>query len=207
MRRKLWVLDLALLSGVILTATVLRQRWTEMSLREETLLKQVVSWNGPPPPPAIPSVSPVTAAAYLDTVQQMLFAKDRNPTVILDPPPPPPPPPVMPPLPVSYGMLDLGSGPTAILAEKPGAAHKGYKAGDQIGAFKIVAMNHKEILFDWDGQPVRKTFAELAAAKATVMVTQSSNDAAPTLQNAPAPSPAPTTTVIGGTKAGPGADL
>ena len=91
----------------------------------------------------------------------------------------------MPPLPVSYGMVDIGTGPTAILAEKAGAAHHSYKAGDKIGAFKIVAMNHKEILFDWDGQPVKKTFAELAAAKATVPASAYSDTQTP----APAANP------------------
>ena len=98
----------------------------------------------------------------------MLFSRDRNPNVILDPPPPPPPPPQMPPLPVAYGVMDLGAGPTAILAEKPGAAHRGYRTGEKIGAFKILAMNNHEILFDWDGQPVKKTLEELAEKKSTI---------------------------------------
>ena len=42
MRRHLWVLDLALLAGVFLAGLVLKDRWSEMSKREETLLKQVV---------------------------------------------------------------------------------------------------------------------------------------------------------------------
>jgi hypothetical protein len=132
----------------------------------------------------------------------MLFSRDRNPNVILDPPPPPPPPPQMPPLPVSYGMVDIGAGPTAILAEKAGAPHHGYKPGDTIGAFKIVAMNHKEILFDWDGQPVMKTFEELAAAKSTIPAEAHPDNAAAAT---PAPA-APKTTAIGA-KQGPGADL
>jgi hypothetical protein len=173
-----------------------------MSIREETLLKQVVASSAPPALPSIPKASPVTAASYMDAVQKMLFARDRNPTVILDPPPPPPPPPQMPPLPVSYGMVDIGAGPTAILAEKVGAAHHGYKPGDKIGAFKIVAMNHKEILFDWDGQPVKKTFEELAAAKSTIPA--SAHTEAPP-SNTPAPA-APSTTAIGAPK-GPGTDL
>lgn len=205
MRRKLWLVDLALLTGVILSGIVLRQRWTEMSMREEKLLKQAVAATGPPPPPAMPKVAPVTAASYMDAVQQMLFAKDRNPTVILDPPPPPPPPPQMPPLPVSYGMVNIGAGPMAILAEKPGAAHHGYKPGDKIGAFTIVAMNSREILFDWDGQPVKRTFAELAAARPTIQ--ESNNAQTSVATNAPPPAAAaPATTVIGG-KLGPGADL
>jgi hypothetical protein len=64
-------------------------------------------------------------------------------------------------------------------------------------------MNHKEILFDWDGQPVKKTFEELAAAKATIPVAAYSD--APAAAATPAPA-APSTTAIGA-KAGPGTDL
>ena len=121
--------------------------------------------------------------------------------MILDPPPPPPPPPQMPPLPVSYGMMDLGAGPTAILAEKPGAPHQSYRPGDKIGAFKIVAMNNREILFDWDGQPVKKTFEELADHRPTMTATGG------TAADAPAPAAAasaqPTTKSLAGAK-GPG---
>jgi hypothetical protein len=202
MRRNLWVVELLLLGAIILVGTFLKQRWSEMSMREEKLLKQVVSANPPPPLPEIPKAPVVTAAAYMDAVQQMLFVRDRNPNVILDPPPPPPPPPQMPPLPVSFGMVDIGDGPRAILAEKTGAPHKSYRPGDTIGAFKVVAMNNKEILFDWDGQPVRKTFAELAAAKPTV---PASGHMEPAPGAAPA-AEAPKTTSLAGPK-GPGADL
>ena len=73
MRRHLWVLDLALLAGVILAGLVLKDRWSEMSKREQTLLKQVVASTPPPALPAIPKASPVTAASYMDAVQLMLF--------------------------------------------------------------------------------------------------------------------------------------
>jgi hypothetical protein len=89
------------------------------------------------------------------------------------------------------------------LAEKPGAAHHSYKSGDTIGEFKVVAMNQKEILFDWNGQPVRKTFAELAAAKPTVPASAYSDASQQQQPAAPAPA-APSTTAIGA-KAGPGA--
>ena len=202
MRRNLWIIELILLGAVILCGIVLKQRQTEFFAREEKILKQVVAANPPPPLPEIPKASAVTAASYIDAVQQMLFARDRNPNAILDPPPPPPPPPQMPPLPVSFGMVDLGDGPKALLAEKPGAPHKAYKPGDSVGAFKVVAMNHKEILFDWDGQPVLKTFAELAAAKPTV-------PASGHMEATPAPAAAAEasrTTSLSGPK-GPGADL
>lgn len=199
MRRNLWLLDLIMLVAVVVTGFVLKQRWSETSRREQALLKQIVPAVPPPALPSIPGVNPITAANYMETVQMMLFSRDRNPNVILDPPPPPPPPPQMPPLPVAYGVMDLGSGPTAILAEKAGAQHRGYKAGETIGAFKILAMNNHEILFDWDGQPIKKSLEELAEKKSTVAV-----------NNAPAeqaPAAAPASTAISPGPKGPGTDL
>ena len=129
MRRNLWLLDLILLVAVVVTGFVLKQKWSETSRREQTLLKQIVPAVPPPAFPSIPGVNPITAANYMETVQMMLFSRDRNPNVILDPPPPPPPPPQMPPLPVAYGVMDLGSGPTAILAEKLGPSIEGTRLG------------------------------------------------------------------------------
>jgi hypothetical protein len=198
MRRNLWVLDLILLVAVVVSGFMLKQRQNEIYGREQAFLRQIVPAVPPPALPSIPGVSPITAANYMETVQMMLFSRDRNPNVILDPPPPPPPPPQMPPLPVAYGVMDLGAGPTAILAEKPGAQHRGYRTGEMIGAFKILGMNNHEILFDWDGQPVKKTLQELAEKKSTIPV-----EAAP--EN-PAPAAAPASTAIAAPK-GPGSDL
>ncbi len=67
-----------------------------------------------------------------------------------------------------------------------------------IGAFKILGMNNHEILFDWDGQPVKKTLQELAEKKSTIPV-----EAAP--EN-PAPARRRANTAIAAPK-GPGSDL
>jgi hypothetical protein len=98
----------------------------------------------------------------LQVAQQMVFSRDRNPDVILDPPAPPPPPKPMPPFPVAYGVMNLGGGPTAILSEKAGAEHHGYRAGEKIGEFKLVALNNHEIVLEWEGKYVKKTIEELA---------------------------------------------
>lgn len=205
MRRKLWLLDLFLLISVVITGFALKHRWSESSAREQALLKQAVPAPPAPALPGMPRVNPVTPATYMAAVQMNLFSKDRNPNVILDPPPPPPPPPQMPPLPVAYGVMDLGAGPAAILAEKPGAAHRSYRPGEKIGAFKIVAMNNREILFDWDGQPVKKTLEELADHRPTMTATGGTADAAPA-PAAAATSAQPTVKSLGEAK-GPGADL
>jgi hypothetical protein len=206
MRRNLWLLDLILLIAVVITGFVLKQRWSTASVREQALLQQAVPVPPAPALPAMPRVNPVTAATYMTAVQMNLFSKDRNPNVILDPPPPPPPPPQMPPLPVAYGVMDLGGGPTAILAEKPGAAHKGYRPGEKIGAFRIVAMNNREILFDWDGQPVKKTLEELADHRPTMTSSgTTAADAPPAATTAAAPAQ-PALKTLADVK-GPGTDL
>ena len=210
MRRKLWLLDLFLLIAVVITGFMLKQRQAETTGREQALMKQSVPAPQPPALPGMPKVHPVTPATYMAAVQMNLFSKDRNPNVILDPPPPPPPPPQMPPLPVAYGVMDLGAGPAAILAEKPGAAHRSYRPGEKIGAFKILAMNNREILFDWEGQPVKKTLEELADHRPTMTATGgTAPDAPPPAGNTPAAAPAssqPTTKSLTEVK-GPGADL
>lgn len=200
MRRNLWLLEVVMLILIVISGFLLRQRWAESSRREQALLRQLVPAGPAPALPGIPVVNPVTPSSYMEAVQLMVFSRDRNPNIILDPPPPPPPPPQMPPLPVAYGMMDLGAGPTVILAEKSGAAHRGYKAGETIGAFKILAMNSREILFDWDGQPVKKTLEELAEKKSTVAY----NGPPPDAQGTPAAAKeTPRTTSIGEVK-GPG---
>jgi len=173
------MLDVALFVAVVLCGFLLRQRWVETSRREQALLRQIVPAGPPPAMSAAPVVNAIVAGNYMETVQLMLFSKDRNPNVILDPPPPPPPPPKMPDLPVAYGIMDLGGGPTIILAEKPGAPHRGYQAGETIGVFKIVSMDSREVLFDWEGQPVKRTLQELAEKKSTVAYNTGPEEAKP----------------------------
>jgi hypothetical protein len=168
LRRKLWLLDIALLALVVLAGTALRGRWVEGRGREEALLKRIVPVPPPPPIAPLPTISPSTASQYIDVAQHMVFSRDRNPNVILDPPAPPPPPKPMPDLPVAYGVLNLGAGPMAILSEKSGAEHRGYKAGEKIGEFKVYALNNQEIVFEWDGKYVKKTIQELADVRPTV---------------------------------------
>jgi hypothetical protein len=168
LRRRLWLVDLALLVLVVLAATALRQRWADGRGREEALLKRIVPVPGPPVIAPLPKQAPSTAAQYLEVAEKMVFSRDRNPTVILDPPAPPPPPKPMPQLPTAYGVMDLGDGPTAILREKPGAEHRGYRAGEKIGEFKVVAFNNVEIVLEWEGKYVRKNLQELADHQPTV---------------------------------------
>lgn len=200
MRQRLWLIDLALLAGVLLAGSTLRDRWTESHSREQALLQKMVPAAAPPAIPAIPTVTPATPASYLEVAQQFVFSKDRNPTVILDPPPPPPAPKPMPPLPLAYGVMDLGTGPRAILAEKAGAEHKSYGPGQKIGQFTLVSVLNNELVFEWDGKQIKRKLEELL-------------DKRPVTQNAPvettqnAPSNQPQSSSLTPIKAGPGVEL
>ena len=195
MKGRLWLLNLLLLAGVVMAATTLRNRWIEARAKESLLVNRRISPGPPPTVLPMPAVGASSPTSYIDVAQKMVFVKDRNPNIILDPPPPPPPPKPMPQLPVAYGVIDLGTGPTAILSERAGAQHKGYRAGDQIGEFKLVALNNRELVFEWEGKQVRKTLEELKDRRPV-------SEAKPAEETAAAPKPASTT--LAPAKPGPG---
>ena len=155
MKRRLLLANLALLAVAVGVARHLRQEWLETRAREQAVLLQRIRAALIPPPPPLHPAEPLKPAGYIDIAQKMLLSKDRNPTVIVEPPPAPPPKP-MPPLPVFHGLLDVGDGPTAILSEKPGAPHHDFRPGEQVGEFKLVAVNREEITLEWDGQMITK---------------------------------------------------
>jgi hypothetical protein len=118
--RRILLLDLLLVGLTALACWQLRQEWLAAKAREEAMLRKSVRPVPPPPPGVLPLAPPVTAAAYNEIAQRMLFSKDRNPVVVVETVPPPPPPP-MPPLPTLLGVMNLGEGPVAILSEKANA--------------------------------------------------------------------------------------
>jgi hypothetical protein len=183
LKKKLTLLNLALVALIVLAGWRARQSWLGAQEREQALLR--ASQKAPllPPPLAsLPAVEPVSAAGYLGVAEKMLFAPDRNPTVILEPVKPKP----MPPLPVAYGVVNLGDGPMAILSEKSGSPNRAFRAGDTIGEFKLVAVNAEELVFEWEGQKVAKKMEELRERAASE--TSSGAEAA---ARAPSPPPPP----------------
>lgn len=161
MKRRLLFLNLLLLTSAIGAGWLLRQRYQAAHAHEAEVLKQRFPAAPAPALSPIPPPLPATSGSYVDVAQKMLFARDRNPNVIVDPPPPPPPKPAMPPLPFAYGVLDFGGGPTVILAEKAGAPHHQYHPGDTIGAFKILDVNGQQILLEWQGERIIKNLSDM----------------------------------------------
>lgn len=165
MNRKLIWLNLALAALVALLVWQLRVRRQQASAAERAVLDKrarVGAVLAPPPPAPVPTVSP---AQYNDTVQNMLFSKDRNPNVIVEvpkPPPPPPPPPPMPPLPYYYGQIHFGGPPLIELRPASGKdPQKGYEAGEKIGDFTVVAFDRETVTFDWNGEQVVRNLNDL----------------------------------------------
>lgn len=202
MRRNLWLIDLSLLGLVLLTGSLLRDRVDRSRQREEALLRRSVAPAPPPRLAALPSVVPSTPSSYLNVAQELLFSRDRNPAVILDPPPPPPPPKPMPTLPLAYGVINLGQGPTLMMSEKPGAQQRGYRAGDKVGAFTLVSINGSEIVFDWEGKKIVKRLDEIIDKKAM----EAKQPPVEQAQAQPAASSQPVSS-LGRVEAGPGVEL
>ena len=138
----------------------MREQWLVENAHEQAVLKQAPRSVPPPPVTPVPAPKPLTASSYGDIAQKMLFAKDRNSIVIVEAPKVVPPKP-MPPLPLFYGVMNLPSGPIAIMSEKANARHLGIHVGDTLGEFKVLALNTQQIQFEWDGKKITKNVSEL----------------------------------------------
>ncbi len=161
MRRKLLLLNVALLAIIAFTVGRLRDEYLQARRQEKAVMGFHIVPVKPPQLTPLQGASPVVPASYTDIAQKMLFARDRNSTVVIDPPAPPPPPPPMPPLPIVRGVMNLGDGAMAILSEKAESGQRGYKPGEQIGEFKLLSVNNTEIVFEWNGKPVTRRLDEL----------------------------------------------
>jgi hypothetical protein len=196
------LLNLALIALIALAATELRARRERAREREARMLGRAAAAMAAPPeaPPA--ELAPAQAAAYLDVAEKLLFSRDRNPNVVVEAAPQK----EMPALPVAHGVMDFGSGPTVILSPKGGGAQKGYRAGERIGDFTLLEVSPSEVVFDWDGTPVRRALEDLIDRRAVEAAAAAAP--APT-QAQPAPPAAPKENVIESpaAKEGPGVDL
>lgn len=159
MKRKLILLNLALVALLALTGWRISEIREKARLRNGSVLGQSVKETATIPEPALKPPDPVMAAEYLEVAEHVLFARDRNPTVevvVVEKP--------VPPLPVAHGVLDLGTGPTAILSTASGQPQRAYRVGDRIGEFQLVGATSKELVFQWEDKRIRKTVEELRPA-------------------------------------------
>src|SRR5437763_69061 len=141
MNRKILALNIGLLVLLGTLGWMLRVHWREARARElATLSKEARRTELLPPPSPTPPEAAVPAI-HLEVAQKTLFSKDRNPNVIVEAAPPPPPkveePP--PPRPFYFGQMGIEQ-PVAFLSNEKGA-QKGFRVGDDVGPFKLVAFN------------------------------------------------------------------
>ncbi|MDP9054424.1 MAG: hypothetical protein M3N93_09015 [Acidobacteriota bacterium] len=175
MKAKLITLNLLLAVTLGAIAWQARIRWIEAQTRRDSNLHVKVKALPPPPASPVPKPEGAQAAKYADVATKNLFAKDRNPNIVIDPPKVEKPK-EMPSLPVVYGVLGLPSGTKAIMAEKKGGDSRPVHAGDTIGEFKIASLDPQTVVFDWDGKQIRKKIEDLidrssAAVPAAATVT------------------------------------
>ncbi len=180
MKRKLLLVNLALAALSVAGGVHLRRAWIDARAREQAVLRKRIRPAPAPPVYTPPADEPVKAAGYSDIAQKMLFSKDRNPVVVVAPPPPPKPVP-MPPLPLFHGVLDVGDGPIAIMSLGPKGPHRDYQPGDEVGPFKLVAVDNEVLVLEWQGQTIKKKVDEFLdrSAAAAAAGPAPANSAAP----------------------------
>jgi hypothetical protein len=158
LRRKLFVLNVILVALIAGAAFRLREQWLAGKAREQKMFRQPLGPVTPPQAAPFQPPQPLTASAYSDIAQKMLFAKDRDPTVVVETGPSKP----LPPLPVAHGVVNLGEGPLVILSETSDSPHRALAPGQKVGEFTLVAVNRDEIVLEWEGQQFKKRLEELA---------------------------------------------
>ncbi len=160
MNRRIVLLNFALLALVGALGWVLRANWLEAQARERAVLRRQVAPKAVLAPPSLPGVQAAAPAEYIDVANKMLFSKDRNPTVVVEPPKPAPEP-VMPALPSYSGQMSIGE-PVIFLSVAKDVQHS-YHAGDQVGDFKLVSFDQDNIALEWKGKNVERKLEDVAA--------------------------------------------
>jgi len=183
MNRKALLLDLALLALAAVLVWQIRQRWLEGQARERAIFTRAASNIAVKvfaPPPVTPPKQ-VMAGEYVEVAQKMLFAKDRNPNVPIEPPPPPPVKPPLPPLPSYYGQITLGD-PVVLLASGNGD-QKSYHVGDKIGPFELASFDSEKIVLKWRDETVERKLADLKPKDSAPPSVAAPRPAAPVASN------------------------
>jgi hypothetical protein len=156
--RRIVLLNLALVVLLAGLGWVLRANWLEAQARERAMLRRRVAPKAVLAPPSIPGVPAAAPAEYIDVANKMLFSKDRNPIVVVEPPKPAPEP-VMPALPSYSGQMAIGE--PVIFLSLPKDVQHSYHAGDQVGDFKLASFDQDTIVFEWKGKTVERKLEDL----------------------------------------------
>lgn len=194
MKNKLLLLNLALLVAIAVIGRQLQSDWRAARERERAMKARQVKPAAPPPSSQQAPPPPVQAAAYIDVAQQNLFARDRNPNVVVEQEKPKP----VPPFPKFYGVMNLGDGALAILSD--GRNQRPFKAGEKVGEFKLAEIQTESLVFEWEQKKFPKKFVELQDRSSEPAA---ASESTPRQAAGPVTPPAPATPA----RPGPGADM
>jgi hypothetical protein len=136
----------------------LRVNWLEAQARQRAVLRRQVAPKAVLAPPSIPGVQAAAPAEYIDVANKMLFSKDRNPIVVVEPPKPPPEP-VMPAPPGYSGQMSIGE-PVIFLSVAKDVQHS-YHVGEQVGDFKLTSFDQDNIVLEWKGKTIERKLEDL----------------------------------------------
>jgi hypothetical protein len=191
MKRRLWFLNVILIALLGVIGLRFEQIQQDFRSRAARNLNQAVKPDKMPQLPPVAAPGPAVAANYADVAIKMLFSRDRNPTVILDPVAPPPEKP-MPPLPIAYGAMFFGE-PSIILGlPNVKGVQRTYRKGEVVGDFKLVAFDNQNIVFEWDGKTVERRLDQIMVRPSDVP-----QEAAPAAASSAPKATASTTPVTG----------
>ena len=107
----------------------------------------------------MPTAAPAQAEAYRAIADRLLFSADRTAAVqavardagesTADA------------LPVLHGIADLGAGPSALLAERPGMRAQWVRPGEAIGPYLLVSIGRDSLVLSRNGRRIETTATEL----------------------------------------------
>ena len=191
MKPKLVALNLILVALVGATIWEGHARWSEGQAVRKANLNVPVRPVAPPPMAPVPEPMTPPATTYADVAKNNLFSSDRNDEIIVDPPK------VeavkqMPALPISTGVMRVPSGVKAFMAAKSGETPRMVKVDDTVGEFRILALDERDVTFEWNGQQIKRKIEDLIDRSGHDQVSGATQaTAAPAAPPAPGPNVPP----------------
>ena len=120
------------------------------------------------PVPRSPAAEPVQVADYTSSADRLFFSGERatgssspasRPIANQSPPAP---------LPLLFGIADLGDGPAALLASEPGRRARWISPGQSVGGYLLREIRDSKLVFVRGGRRVVASTAELRAGRSGV---------------------------------------
>ena len=160
MKRKLLIINVALLAIVLFGLAELMNSIAEADSRHEVLL----GGSGEQKSPVFPAsaeTSRLRPADFRPIVDRLLFSPDRNPVIEVEEPTQEQRNTARPAYPLLVGVMDFGDGPIAMLSETARGTPRPVAVGEQGGEFTFLAATEDGIVLEWSGRKFEVAEEEL----------------------------------------------